>query len=113
MTRQNYNKNIIHIIRIICIIIHIIHIICIIICILSNCYWEIACVAVISLSLCYKNVGLTNKLDSRCILWNMVPRALEVLGMWSALTWPVQSSTVCLRQDIGIVSRALFQTNFF
>ena len=59
------------------------------------------------------NVGLTNKDPVVAFLWNMEPRAREVLGMWSALTWPVQSSTVCLRQDIGIISRALFQTNFF
>ena len=59
------------------------------------------------------NVGLTNKEPVVAFLWNMEPRAREVLGMWSALTWPVQSSTVCLRQDIGIISRALFQTNFF
>ena len=59
------------------------------------------------------NVGLTNKDPVVAFLWNMEPRAREVLGMWSALTWPVQSSTVCLRQDIGIISRALLQTNFF
>ena len=59
------------------------------------------------------NVGILNKNYPVVFLWDMEPRAREVLGMWSALTWPVQSSTVCLRQDIEIVSRALFQTNFF
>ena len=59
------------------------------------------------------NVGITNKNYPVVFLWDMEPRAREVLGMWSALTWPVQSSTVCLRQDIGIISRALLQTNFF
>ena len=40
------------------------------------------------------NVGLTNK-DHPVVafLWDMEPRAREVLGMWSALTW-VDLSTV-------------------
>ena len=46
------------------------------------------------------NVGITNKNYPVVFLWDMEPRAREVLGMWSALTWvdlsTVQSSTVCL-----------------
>ena len=53
------------------------------------------------------NVGVTNKNHPVVFLWNMVPNQ-QPGGPLN-----IQSSTVCLRQDIGIISRALFQTNFF